>query len=198
MRGLGKWRAVWLALAGWGITVGAQASTIPAGTYDLTGVKVDGYELTGTVTMNSSGIIDAADLELDDAALDDPLFTTVNSVGHDGSAPVTDYAYIDSSVGQVDLQYLTGVNSAGDVELCLFSANDCNGYQASYLQIYSQSSLGYNPVELSSGALDPGGSATVTDAPVKSAAITPEVGTLALLGTGILGIAGLTRKRKRG
>lgn len=189
-------RALWLAVMG--VAMGAHASSIPLGSYDLTGITVDGYQLTGTVTLKADGIVDAANVELHDAALGDPVFTSVISAGGPaGYAPAADYAYIsDAGVGQIELQYLTGADGSGDVELCILRASDCNSYQASSVQIYEWSSLGYNPVDLSSGRLDPvtsGGGGQ----PAPAAATTPEVGTLALVGTAILGIASLTRKRKR-
>jgi hypothetical protein len=71
--------------------------------------------------------------------------------------------------------------------LCILSANNCNSYQASYLQIYNQSSFGYNLVDLNSGVLDA--------APASSPAPAPEPGSLALLGTGMLGLAGLAQRK---
>jgi hypothetical protein len=173
-------------LAGLGMTIAAQASSIPAGTYDLNNVTVDGFQLTGTINLNASGIVSGAAITLEDAALGNPVFTQVTSAGGPaGYAPVADYAYIsDTGVGQLSLQYLTTLDGSGNVDLCILSANDCNSYQASYLQIYNQSSFGYNPVDLNSGTLN-----------ASSPAATPEPGSLALLGTGVLGLLGLARRK---
>jgi hypothetical protein len=172
------------------MTVAAQGSSIAAGTYDLSDVTVSGFHLAGTVTLNASGIVSAADITLQDAALGDPVFTQIGSAGGPaGYAPVTDYAYIsDPGVGQVALDYLTGLDGAGSVDLCILSAGDCNAYQASYLEIYEASSFGYNPVDLDSGTME---TASAESSP------TPEAGSLALLGTGILAMASMMRKRKR-
>jgi PEP-CTERM motif len=182
-------RVAVIALAGLGIVASAHASSITAGTYDLNDVTVDGFNLTGTLTLDASGIVTAADIALQDAALGNPVFTHVDSAGGpSGYNPVADYAYIsDSGIGQVALYYLTSLDAAGNVDLCILSANDCNAYQASYIQIYKQSSFGYNPVDLNSGAL----------AAVSSPAPTPEPGSLALLGTGVLGVAAVTRRKFR-
>lgn len=161
----------------------AHASPITAGTYDLTNTYVDGFQITGDVVLNSSGLVTSASLTLEDAALGDPTFTNVNSAGGPaGYNPVADYAYVAGSQGQIELQYLTALDGNGNIDLCILNAS-CNSYQASYAQIYVSSSLGYNPVDLSGGTLDP------------AAAATPEPSSLALMGTGILCAAGLLRRR---
>jgi hypothetical protein len=148
---------------------------------------VDGFHLAGTLTFNASGIVSAADITLEDAALSNPVFTQVTSVGGPaGYAPVADYAYIsDTGVGQLSLQYLTALDGSGNVDLCILSAKNCNSYQASYIQIYNQSSFGYNPVDLDSGTLKSGTASSPT----------PEPGSLVLLGTGVLGLVGIARRR---
>ncbi|HEV2576691.1 MAG TPA: PEP-CTERM sorting domain-containing protein [Acidobacteriaceae bacterium] len=180
-----------VALASVGIAAAAaHASTIPAGNYDLTGVTVDGFQLTGSVTLNGSGIVDAANITLNDSALRNPVFTEVNSAGGPtGYSPTADYAYIsDPGMGQLALYYLPTLDGSGDVDLCILSANDCNSYQASYMQIYRGSTFGYNPVGLGSGALD--------SAPVASS-VTPEPMSLALLGTALIWFVSVNRPRSR-
>jgi hypothetical protein len=199
----GRMKNLWMmrlaiAAAIVGMAVSARADSMPAGSYELSGVAVDGYQLTGSVTLNANGVINAANVELVDAALNNPQFTQVTSAGGPaGYAPVADYAFIsDPGVGQIELQYLTNVNSSGDLSLCILSAHDCNSYQASYLQIYNASSFGYNPVDLSAGGLDPQ-SMESSPPPSSTPAATPEPTSLALLGIGILGVASLTHTKKR-
>jgi hypothetical protein len=183
-----------IALASLGVVAAAHASSIPAGTYDLNNVSVkdlanNTFQLSGSVTVNANGFVSAADITLQDAALGNMVFSHVDSAGGpSGNNPVADYAYISNpGHGQVALYYLTSLDGSGNIDLCILTANDCNAYQASYLQIYNQSSFGYSLVDLNSGALDA--------APSSSPSPAPEPGSLALLGTGILGLAGLARRK---
>jgi hypothetical protein len=98
---------------------------------------------------------------------------------------VADFAYVvDSGTGQLYLSYLPTLDGSGDIDLCVASANNCNNYQASYSQIYIASAFGYNAVDLNSGTFDPG-----------STSVTPEPSSIVLLGTGILGMVGVMRRR---
>lgn len=177
-------------VASLGIAAGAHASTIPAGTYDLTNVTVDGFQLTGSVTLNGSGIVDAADIALNDAAVNDPVFTDVIVAGGPwGYSPEADVAFIsDPGVGQLWLSYMTTLDGSGNVDLCILSANDCNSYQASYMHIDGESSFGYDPTALGSGSLDP------AKAP---SSLTPEPATLALVGTSLVALVKMSRPRGR-
>lgn len=167
--------------------VTAHADPITAGIYNLSDVFVDGFQLNGTLTLDGSGHVTAASITLDDSALGNPTFAHVDSSGGPtGHNPVADFAHIsDSGVGQLSLSYLTALDGSGNIDLCILSANDCNANQASYAQIYGQSSFGYGPVDLSSGTLTPASHVSAT----------PEPTSLILLGTGVLGAAFLMRRK---
>jgi hypothetical protein len=175
-----------------GLVVPARASTISAGEYSLTDVSVDGHALTGDLTFNDSGYVTAATITFEDAAFGDPTFSSVNSTGFGGWQPVADFAYIAGANGQLALYYLPTLTTDGNIQICL-SGVSCNGYQASYAQVWSPN-LDAN---LTGGTIDPavqipsGPSGPSTPSP------TPEPSSVALLGTGVLSVTGLARRRVR-
>ena len=169
-----------------GTATAALANSIPAGTYDLSNVSVDGIGFTGAVTLDTNGIVTQANITLNDAEFGNPVFNEITSVGGpSGSNPSINYADIeDPGEGELAVEYLTAPDASGDVALCLVSANNCNAME-SYVESYSQSGIGNYTFALDSGKLDP------------ETAPTPEPASLALLGTALIALVKLSRPRAR-
>jgi hypothetical protein len=165
-----------------GFAVAAHATTIPAGSYNLTGVTVQdsnrqAFTLTGNVVIGSNGLVTGANIILNDTVLGSPIFNVVNTVSSGGYAPVANYVQITGRGGDLDLYYLPSLDASGNIDLCILSTS-CNSYQGSYMHLYGASSFGYNPVSLTGG--------TLNDPP----AAVPEPSSLALVMIGLLSFAG--------
>ena len=162
------------------LVLSVSATSIPAGTYSLSGVSAGGSSLSGTITLNSNGLATAADLLYGNATYGSPTFTNIASTGTSGNNPAADFAYVSGSNGQVTLYYFGSLNSSGGVTLCE-SGSGCS--VASSLQVYSP---GYQ-ASLTGGSLSPGTAST---------AVTPELSTWILLVTGLMMIAAVLVLRR--
>jgi hypothetical protein len=189
-----------IALLSFGLSC-AYASTITAGVYNLDDAFVDGYSVTGTVTLNGSGNVTLANLTFNDPTFDDPGLPKFNQAWLTAAYNGLSQNYITSSSGQIALYFDTTATAGGNLNLCLGYAQcgtSPGTVGASTLQIYGfyNSATGSNPglanTNFSSGYLTQ--SSTPSDAP--SSALTPEPSSLFLLGTGIIGLAGLSRLMK--
>ena len=186
-----------LVVAVLGFAIPAYADTITAGVYNLTNASVAGYTVTGDVTVNTSGIVTAANLTFNDANFLNSVLPYFTSVVASSAYNGLSQTYITGpglGTGQISLFFNTTANVNGFLGLCL------NGLQcgtsataASTLQIYGFyngiSNPGLNATNFSSGYLSSASAVNV------SAAVTPEPAALLLLGIGLLGIPFLLQKR---
>jgi hypothetical protein len=156
----------------------AYASSIPAGTYSLTGVKVDGSPLTGTITFGANGLATSAALVYADAAHGSPTFTHIESTGVKNAN--TDFVYVSGSTGEVELYYFNTLNAAGGINLC-----ETRGQCAASSSL--KFSREYDPSGLTGGSLTPAAMTSVT----------PEPSTWLLAMTGVVMIAMVMIARRR-
>ncbi|MDW5265342.1 MULTISPECIES: PEP-CTERM sorting domain-containing protein [Acidobacteriaceae] len=186
-----------IALLSFGIS--AHASTIIPGVYNLDDAFVSGFAVTGTVTLNSTGNVTLANLTFNDPSFSNPGLPTFNQVSVTNTYNGLGQNYITSTnnSGQIALYFNTTANANGNLGLCLGSAQcgTANGtVDPSSLQLYGfyNSAIGSNPglanTNFSSGYL--------TQADATPTALTPEPSSLFLLGTGIIGLAGISRLMK--
>jgi hypothetical protein len=154
------------------VPVAAHADT----TYDVTGnfSDVASSPLTGTYTINTSGVITAADLTLQGLTFD---------ILNGGSAPIPglttySYAFVDTATNPSDIE----------LEI-LGSSTVCSG------QIYTCTLFG-GP-QLTNAFVSPDQLNLISGSASLETSATPEPSSLLLLGTGLLGLAFVAFRRAK-
>jgi hypothetical protein len=111
-------------LTAFGLGGVARANTISAGVYNLYDAYVAGYSVTGSVVLNSSGMVTASNLTFNDPKIANPglpLFDILNITNvYNGLSQ--NYLTTSTSSGQIALYFNTLADGNGNLNLCLGNA----------------------------------------------------------------------------
>lgn len=176
-----------LALGG-ALSISASFAHATPILFDLTGVNTSAGNLTGTVTIDSTtDLVTAAAITFNDTVAGDPFFSNIgspnsyNGLGQDYISGTSNSPL--NYGGQIALYFDTVNIGSGNLNICL-AVGPCGtmNNQASFAQAYVNGNGG--PFTITSGSLNPA-----------ALAVAPEPSSLVLLGTGILGLAGVARRK---
>lgn len=110
-----------LAFAAFGFGSVAHADSITAGVYNLYDAYVAGYSVTGSLVLNSSGLVTASDLRFNDPLVANPglpAFSVVN-IANVYNGLSQNYITTSTSSGQIALYFNTLADASGDLSLCI-------------------------------------------------------------------------------